>query len=89
MVVLGVGYLFSRKFIKLILSVLWSIEIMVNGNYSLYFKDRGIYEEVFKNINMLVDILRVNEVERKENEELREEWLVNIIYDIKIFLVFI
>ncbi len=32
---------------------------------------------------MLADTLRVNEVERKENEELREEWLANITHDIK------
>ncbi|HBF9722044.1 TPA: ATP-binding protein [Clostridioides difficile] len=82
-VALGVGYLFSRKLTKPISSVLWSIETMANGNYSLYLKDRGIYEEVFKNINMLADTLRVNEVERKENEELREEWLANITHDIK------
>lgn len=82
-VALGVGYLFSRKLTKPISSVLWSIETIANGNYSLYLKDRGIYEEVFKNINMLADTLRVNEVERKENEELREEWLANITHDIK------
>lgn len=80
---LGVGYLFSRKLTKPISSVLWSIETMANGNYSLYIKDRGIYEEVFKNINMLADTLRINEDERKENEELREEWLTNITHDIK------
>lgn len=83
MVALGVGYLFSRKLTKPISSVLWSVEAMANGNYSLYLKDRGIYEEVFANINMLADTLRINESKRKENEELREEWLANITHDIK------
>ncbi|NMS91416.1 HAMP domain-containing histidine kinase [Clostridioides difficile] len=83
MVALGIGYLFSRKLTKPISSVLWSIENMANGNYSLYLKDRGIYEEVFANINMLADTLRINEAERKENEKLREEWLANITHDIK------
>lgn len=83
MVALGVGYLFSRKLTKPISRVLWSVETMANGNYSLYLKDRGIYEEVFANINMLADTLRINEAERKENEKLREEWLANITHDIK------
>lgn len=83
MVALSVGYLFSRKLTKPISSVLWSVETMANGNYSLYLKDRGIYEEVFANINMLAYTLRINEAERKENEKLREEWLANITHDIK------
>lgn len=66
MVALGVGYLFSRKLTKPISSVLWSIETMANGNYSLYLKDRGIYEEVFKNINMLADTLRVMKLREKK-----------------------
>lgn len=83
MLALSIGYLFSRKLTKPISNVIWSIETMANGNYSLYLKDRGIYEEVFKNINMLADTLRINEAERKENEEIREEWLANITHDIK------
>ncbi|MCC0640029.1 MULTISPECIES: sensor histidine kinase [unclassified Clostridioides] len=82
MVALSIGYLFSRKLTKPISNVIWSIETMANGNYSLYLKNRGIYEEVFENINMLADTLRVNEAERKENEEMREEWLANITHDI-------
>ncbi|MCC0655466.1 MULTISPECIES: sensor histidine kinase [unclassified Clostridioides] len=82
MVALSIGYLFSRKLTKPISNVIWSIETMANGNYSLYLKNRGIYEEVFENINMLADTLKVNEAERKENEEMREEWLANITHDI-------
>lgn len=82
-VALSVGYLFSRKLTKPISNVIWSIETMARGNYSLCLKDRGIYEEVFENINMLADTLRINEAERKENEEMREEWLANITHDIK------
>ncbi|UWD47532.1 HAMP domain-containing histidine kinase [Clostridioides difficile] len=82
-VALSIGYLFSRKLTKPISNVIWSIETMANGNYSLYLKDRGIYEEVFENINILADTLRINEAESKENEELREEWLANITHDIK------
>ncbi|MCC0650632.1 sensor histidine kinase [Clostridioides sp. ZZV15-6598] len=83
MVALSIGYLFSRKLTNPISNVIWSIETMANGNYSLYLKDRGIYEEVFENINILADTLRINEAERKENEEIREEWLANITHDIK------
>ncbi|MBW6409575.1 sensor histidine kinase [Clostridium weizhouense] len=77
------GYLFSRKLTKPISEIIGNIDILSNGNYTLYTKNNGIYKEVFENINDLSDTLRRNEIERKELELMREEWLANITHDIK------
>ena len=46
-------------------------------------KEKGIYKDVFHNINFLNDKLKASEEERKKTENLREEWIANISHDLK------
>ena len=46
-------------------------------------KEKGIYKDVFHNINFLNDRLKASEEERKKTENLREEWIANISHDLK------
>jgi signal transduction histidine kinase len=46
-------------------------------------KEKGMYKEVFNNLNLLDIKLKASEEERKRNEVLREEWIANISHDLK------
>ncbi len=77
------GYLFSRKLTKPMGEIVNNVDVLAKGNYGLCAKERGIYKDVFVNINDLASVLRRNEIERKELDSMREEWLANITHDIK------
>ncbi|WP_315080845.1 HAMP domain-containing sensor histidine kinase [uncultured Clostridium sp.] len=77
------GYLFSRKLTRPMGEIISNVDILAKGNYGLCTKERGIYKDVFANINDLANVLRRNEIERKELDSMREEWLANITHDIK------
>ncbi|NFN23385.1 HAMP domain-containing histidine kinase, partial [Clostridium botulinum] len=77
------GYLFSRKLTKPMGEIVNNVDVLAKGNYGLCTKERGIYKDVFANINDLASVLRRNEIERKELDSMREEWLANITHDIK------
>ena len=46
-------------------------------------KKKGVYKEVSKNINDLSLVLKENEVERKEIDKAKEQWIANIGHDLK------
>lgn len=77
------GYLFSRKLTKPMGEIVNNVDVLAKGNYGLCTKERGIYKDVFANINDLASVLKRNEIERKELDSMREEWLANITHDIK------
>ncbi|WP_252224321.1 HAMP domain-containing sensor histidine kinase [Clostridium sp. ZBS2] len=77
------GYLFSRKLTKPMGEIINNVDVLAKGNYEICTKEKGIYKDVFANINDLASALRQNEIERKELDSMREEWLANITHDIK------
>ncbi|MFI8710046.1 sensor histidine kinase [Bacillus sp. NPDC077411] len=78
-----VGYLFSVKLTNPILNILEGIKSLSQGNYSKKFLSKGIYKDVYSSLNNLSDALKTNELERKNTEKVREEWIANITHDIK------
>lgn len=53
------------------------------SNAYVPIKEKGMYKEVFNNLNLLDSKLKASEEERKRNETLREEWIANISHDLK------
>lgn len=53
------------------------------SNAYVPIKEKGMYKEVFNNLNLLDSKLKASEEERKRNEILREEWIANISHDLK------
>ena len=53
------------------------------SNAYVPMKEKGMYKEVFNNLNLLDSKLKASEEERKRNEILREEWIANISHDLK------
>ncbi|MBU3204964.1 sensor histidine kinase [Clostridium algidicarnis] len=81
------GYLFSRRLTKPLVGIINDVKDLSEGNYNLKRGEKGIYKEVYYNINNLSSKLRSNEEERKKLDKMREEWISNISHDIKTPLV--
>lgn len=81
------GYLFSRRLTKPLVNIIKDVKNLSEGEYNLKREERGIYKEVYCNVNNLSSKLRSNEEERKKLDKMREEWISNISHDIKTPLV--
>ncbi|WP_432403252.1 ATP-binding protein [Wukongibacter sp. M2B1] len=77
------GYLFSRRLTKPLGNIISGVEKLVEGDYDVYYSPKGIYNDVYNNLNNLSDTLKSNEKERKKIEVMKEEWIANISHDIK------
>ena len=77
------GYVFSKSITKPVKKIIDGVEHLYDGNYEVYFKEKGIYKNVFKKLNSLSYKLEENELERKKIDKMRNEWIANISHDIK------
>ncbi|WP_053954985.1 HAMP domain-containing sensor histidine kinase [Inediibacterium massiliense] len=77
------GLYFSSKLTEPVKKIIQGIEYLGSGNYRINYEERGLYKEVYSNMNHLGDLLEESEQERKELDLMREEWLSNISHDIK------
>ncbi|OAB36864.1 two-component sensor histidine kinase [Paenibacillus macquariensis subsp. defensor] len=82
-IALLIGYLFSKRLTKPLNSLIDGIKRLANKEYNINYEPKGIYKEVFYNVNYLSNELRVNENERKKLDKMKEEWISNISHDIK------
>ena len=82
-ILLVISFLYTFRLTKPINRSVEKILDLSNGNYSRRKIKWGIYYDVEKLLNQLVDRLDSNEDERKKLEEMREEWVSNISHDIK------
>nr|WP_317333493.1 HAMP domain-containing sensor histidine kinase [uncultured Romboutsia sp.] len=77
------GYIFSKGLTKPVKNIIDNVDYLYNGNYEVYFKEKGIYKNVLKKLNTLSNKLKENELERKKIDKMRDEWIANISHDIK------
>lgn len=87
LIALFFGYLFSRRLTKPLVNIIKDVKSLSEGEYVLDREEKGIYKEVYYNINSLSSKLRENEKERIKLDKMREEWISNISHDIKTPLV--
>lgn len=87
LIALFFGYLFSRRLTKPLVKIIKDVISLSEGDYVLDREEKGIYKEVYYNINNLSSKLRDNEKERIKLDKMREEWISNISHDIKTPLV--
>lgn len=83
LIALMIGYFFSKRLAKPVNSLIEGIKRLANKEYNLNYEPKGIYKDVFYNVNYLSNELRVNENERKKLDKMKEEWISNISHDIK------
>ena len=77
------GYIFSKGLTKPVKAIIGGVDHLYDGNYEIYFKEKGIYKNVLKKLNSLSYKLKENELERKKIDIMRDEWIANISHDIK------
>jgi signal transduction histidine kinase len=77
------GYFFSNRLAKPLVQIINGIQNLAKGNFQSNDKQKGIYKNVFQNLNDLSKALLANEEERRKIEKTREEWVTNITHDIK------
>ncbi|NEW05675.1 HAMP domain-containing histidine kinase [Paenibacillus sp. SYP-B3998] len=83
LIALFIGYLFSKRLTQPLILLIDGIKRLANKDYQMNFAPKGIYKDVFYNINYLSDELIANERERKKLDTMKEEWVGNISHDIK------
>jgi len=59
------------------------IKSLSHGNFTKKFFKKGIYEDVYSSLDNLSETLKINELETKNTEKMREEWIANITHDIR------
>lgn len=67
---------------KVLLKIIEGIKKLACDTY-VPIKEKGLYVDIFHNLNMLNKKLKASEEERKKTETLREEWIANISHDLK------
>lgn len=77
------GYFFSKRLAKPLVKIINGIQNLAKGNFQKVYEQKGIYKNVFQNLNDLSKTLMANENERRKIEKTREEWITNITHDIK------
>lgn len=82
-IALAFGYIFSHRLAKPLVKIIEGIQNIVKGDFSNIYKPKGIYKNVFQNLNELSSTLQSNEAERSKIEKMREDWVTNITHDIK------
>lgn len=82
-IALCIAYIFSKRLTKPMFMLIDSIKRLANRNYHIYHQPKGVYKDVFANINLLSQELQASEKERKKLDAMREEWIGNISHDIK------
>ena len=83
LIALLVGYLFSKRLTQPLHTLIDGIKKLANHEFNHYTESRGLYKNVFDNLNHLSDQLMSSEKERKKLDSMREEWIANISHDIK------
>lgn len=78
------GYLFSRKLASPVADIIDNIKLLSRGKYTVNDRKKtGVYKDVRENIEMLSQVLKQNDEERKSMEKMKEEWIANIAHDLK------
>ncbi|MGE7624599.1 sensor histidine kinase [Viridibacillus sp. NPDC096237] len=83
LIALFIGYLFSKRLTSPLNTLIDGIKRMANKDYNINYESKGIYKDVFYNLNNLSFQLKSSEMERKKLEKMKEEWIGNISHDIK------
>ncbi|NLZ54409.1 MAG: sensor histidine kinase, partial [Thermoanaerobacteraceae bacterium] len=82
-VLLIMGYIFGRSLTKPVADIISGIQQLSKGNYHVNYLEKGIYKDVYANLNNLANQLKLSEGEREKTEKMREEWINNLSHDLK------
>lgn len=78
-----IAFFFGRSLTKPLTQILNQIQHLKNRKFSTIPAKKGLYTEVFQNLNDVSEELAAHEQERLRLETMREEWISNISHDMK------
>ncbi|MBW9171645.1 HAMP domain-containing histidine kinase [Clostridium estertheticum] len=76
-------FYFAKKIGNPLQNIIDNIDTLVKGNYSTVLKEKGLYKNIFRNLNTLSVTLLENIKEKELLDKLREEWISSIGHDMK------
>lgn len=82
-IALCIAYLFSKRLTRPLHALIDGIKQLAHKKYDVHYETKGVYKDVFYNVNVLSQELQANETERKKLDRMKEEWIANITHDIK------
>ncbi len=83
LIALLIGYFFSKGLTVPLHKLIDGIKQLANHEFYHYSEPKGLYKNVFYNLNHLSHQLKANENERKKLDLMKEEWIANISHDMK------
>ena len=78
-----IAFFFGRSLTKPLTQILNQIQYLKNRKFTTMPTKKGLYSEVFQNLNAVSEELAAHEQERLRLEVMREEWIGNISHDMK------
>lgn len=78
-----IAFFFGRSLTKPLTQILNQIQHLKNRKFASMPTKKGLYSEVFQNLNDVSEELAAHEQERLRLEVMREEWISNISHDMK------
>ncbi len=73
---------FGLRMNRTLLNIISGIRKLASNSYTP-MKEKGIYKDVYESLNIVDNMLKTTEIERKRTQTLREEWIANISHDLK------
>lgn len=77
------AYIVARYMSKPVVMIIEHINKLKQGQYKQVQEEKGIYAEVYTNLNQLSHQLEDISVQRKRLDTMRAEWIINISHDLK------
>lgn len=78
-----IGFLFGKRLTKPMYHLMTSIKNLKSKNYEQLPIKKGVYREVFDNMNDLSETLKSVELERNRLDAMRNQWISNVSHDMK------
>ncbi|AIQ36608.1 hypothetical protein R50345_19385 [Paenibacillus sp. FSL R5-0345] len=83
LIVIIIGFLFGKKLTAPLHTLIDGIQQLRERRFKKMPAPKGVYEDVFRNMNELSEKLDRHEEERKRLDQMREEWISNVSHDMK------
>jgi signal transduction histidine kinase len=83
LIVIFVGFLFGKKLTAPLHTLIDGIQQLRERRFKKMPTPKGVYEDVFRNMNELSEKLDRHEEERTRLDQMREEWISNVSHDMK------